>query len=1108
MTETAPALETIRTSTQSFWDISDYQGIVPVGSGLGEAKQRAAAKLASSAVAPLVAAARGVRAYTDPAEKSDLFAAYGLKEKNSGQARGLVSRLESTDVMLMPWYTIAEIKAFAERPYEGLPEAPFNQVRPGDPLESKDANGRKKTQKYLTIADAKTVIGAHPGQPLNFTTEPDVLLIAEGALKADAALTGYLLDCGVPIDELSAPIDKHGSRVSHAEAVVRLRTLMETYCEATDSDGKRMNRRILIVSLVGVGTWHKNAVEWNQIPMRGIETWVGFDADMQKNIHVWKQANALTQMLEKNGVTAVKYLTPTAKGEDAADSKLGIDDYLAAHGSFHQLTHESIIDSMPEQPKANFADLEGRIRVTESGTSVVKYVGHEYDGVKTVRPQEIIGYGGQIVERVRRRQVTDQEERLGQFEPEDSFVDANVPMEEVTTIEVMWNPRDDNGEPITDQVVTRQIRGPVSILNSMPDQWAKGGAHIHSDILQLPDWPPQKGREFRDAIRERSLYGEHASRSVTEWMQMGWVPQREGDPVFIVGDDVIARRTGAGPAAETANRREYSRPGLSSNRRYAPMSSRFGFGDFTNRSDQWEAEGASAEGDAFRTYARDIFTEVMSAYFHSGIWPADPRNPNSRTGGIAPLVVAAGLRPAIPLQDTLNVYLRGGPGSGKSWTAAAIAAFWQRNPDEFNEQDLLGAANDTFAYTEDMVSHFPLWIIDDLAPTPDRVKEKQEQGKIADLIRAKFNKKGRGRAGVSSDGVKAQESKTPRALLVFTAENALPIPSAMHRALLINFRKGDLGENIGPVTQLRAETTKISEMTGIVVGYIQWRVAQEGWEAVVERFRRARKRSQNSFKEIFKKRSKQGTTPERSAAIAADVMIVIDLLGEIARELDLDDTYTDLFDADSLPDQILDLLIAAHRDSEETQRGYQFVEAIQKILRLGYAHILDFEDPSRPPALPESLNPESDHVALGWYPGGEDRGYSPRGQCIGSMRIDKATGRAFLAINPADAFAIARERITGINDVDERNSVDGVYSEGLAASYMTPEKNRRAPKITTFEAKDATSAAQKRQRRVLALDAETFLSGPPRPDDHSSEADDARVLSELAVAAEQAEEQV
>jgi hypothetical protein len=1070
---------------QCYWDLTDYSGIVPIGSGLGEAKQRAAQKLADSAVAPLVAAARGVRAYTDIAEKKALYETIGLRDGRTAMARSLATCLDTSDVMTMPWYTVADIKAFHDRPHEGIPTPPFVQARPGNPWEDK----KGRPVKYVSVAGARTVIGTHPGHPMSFAIEPDVVLIAEGMLKADSALTGYLLDCGVPVEELASPIDENGSPVSHEEAVVRLRELMTTYCDA-DDDGARRHKRILIVSLVGVGTWHKNAAELNQIPLRGVEAWVGFDADASKNFQVWSQAKKLTTTLNDNAVTAVKFLVPAGDSGSEADAKLGIDDYLAQVADFHTLTTQQLVDDLPPQPEEDKRKLAGKVRVAADGTSVVKYEEAKDDGITTVYPKTIVEYGGQIVERIRRRQTTEDEERLGEFEPE-SFIDANVPMEETTTIDIMWHPLDDTGEPNADVTLSRQIRGPIAMLNQMPDQWAKQGAHIHSDILQLPDWPPEKGREFRDAIRERSLYGEHKSKSVTEWMQMGWVPRPNGDPVFIVGDQVVERVEE--DSDHEASRNEYSRSGLSAEHAYAPMSSRFGFGEYEGRG-QWEKEGHSPDADAYREYARDVFSQVINVYLRSGIWPEHTGDPDSPPSGIAPLVVGAGLRPTIPLSDTLTVYLSGGPGTGKSWTAAAITAFWQRQPGSFDHQGLPGSAGDTFAHMEDMVAHFPLWVIDDLAPTPDRVKERQDQSKLSDMIRAKYNAKGRGRAGISSGGVKAQESKKPRALLVLTAENDLTVPSAMARTLVLPMRKKGLGENINLLEKMRRETTTISQMSAIVVGYLQWRVSREGWQAVVHDFETRRAEAEGHFREVFQQRVSQGSSPERPAHIAADVMIAVDLVAEIARELELDEEIIGLFDAHQLPQQIIDLLIEAHRGTRETQRGYAFVEAIRQLLRTGEAHVLDYEDPTNPPTLPGRADSGITSTAFGWFPAGGDRdGYQPRGTPIGTFQIDRKTGRAFLAIQAHDAFRIAKARLDTINDTDSKNSVSAVYEEELVADFVPREKGRRASKVTTLDLSGDPSGTTRRQMRVLPLDAEMIVDGVSTPKEKS----DVEELSEL-----------
>ena len=1043
------------------WEPTDYPGIGKTGNTIPEEKQQAALKLATSAIAPLVATARGYHAYNDPTETRHVQKMYGVDGRSKDGAY-IKNALQESDLLFMPWYTINDVL----KHHEGHPLAhTMSQIRPGKPTTDKTGRARK----YLMPKGSKTIIGLHPATPTSLITNPDTILITEGLLKADAALSGYLIDCGVPLDELTAPTTDDGKHLTQQQAITKLSNLIDTYCTTTNPDGTPTHRRIMILSLVGVGTWHKNATEWNSTPLNGRDAWVAFDGDIAENPNVWVQAKRLTDFLATRGTTTIDFIVPTTP--DGEHNKLGIDDYLALYGDFNTLTNQRLTQ-LPPQPPGRNEDLDGKIRLNTTGTEVIKYEKTtSADGVEHITPRTLVEYGGRITSVVTRRQVTDTEARTGTFGA--GVERLNTPMKKYVNIDVSWHPRNYDGTIDTNDIHHGTIIADEKILNYTPDAWARHGANIDTNILLQPDWPPRHGREFATAMREASIYGEHKYHDLTEWLQMGWVPQEDGDPVFIVGDQIVARE--GNELTETSS----SRPGLPNNPSYGPMSSRFGFGDFENKG-QWEHRG-HPDGDAYRQYARNVFTQVIHTYLQNGVWPDknSPRTPDGTppASGIAPLVVGAGLRPCIPLKDSLSVYFSGTAGSGKSWSAAAIIAFWQREPGSFGHQKLPGSANDTFAYTEDMIHHFPLWVIDDLAPTPDKLKAQGDIDKMEKIVRSKHNANPRGRAKAGDDGITPQDAKEPRALLIITAENDLSTDSAMQRTLPIPLRSGGLGDRKATqdLVNMREKTTLPSELSAIVVKYIQWQIECNGWEETVAHFLHQRDLATQRYVNFITSRTGgQARNPERAAHIVADVIIALELLGRIAMELDLDEDIIELFDTENVPRQIEKLIGEVQKENKYRARGWNFIDLINRALLAGHCYVVDHDEPNIPPIIDGD---KSVCLKLGWAPKGSDGAFRPSGACVGTLRYDKASNESYIAIDYNMAFSVVKKHFSAhINETDVANTVRAVHDEGLLTSIVPLERGRNTQKVTTTQPGEDGDYDRK-QRRVIAVDVQ-LLTDP------------------------------
>lgn len=282
-------------------------------------------KLASSGVAPLIAVARGYRLVNGGKEGLKVASeAFGLPTSSQGY-KDLAASVRNGHSMFMPWFGAAKLTAALAEGIE--PKWTSWQARPNKPLPGKDSG----SAKYKNATGGGTVLDVHPATPLNWTTGTAPRIIAEGLLKADSTLTAMLVAAGVPVVKL----------MHQASGMpTRARAILSEIMESIPAE-----KRWLIVGLVGVGTWHKNAEDWNSISVRDCRVIVAFDGDTKTNRQVNLQARDLGRFLETRGATSVEYATvPMVDG----DPKTGLDDFFASGRPFSEL--DLMLGELPPTP--------------------------------------------------------------------------------------------------------------------------------------------------------------------------------------------------------------------------------------------------------------------------------------------------------------------------------------------------------------------------------------------------------------------------------------------------------------------------------------------------------------------------------------------------------------------------------------------------------------------------------------------------------------------------------------------------------------------------------------------------------------------------------------
>lgn len=335
----APAVADARAAGQipDEWDITDY-----LATGNDSA---AAAKLADSAVAPLVVMARGYETIHEE-HLADATKRYALPRKTNAQGKRIAEAITRGDILIMPWFTHDDV-VLAERSLR-QPKPVTIQFRPAKP----DVNEKGKEIKYEFVGGQKTPIGMHPGFPTSWIDTTPVVLIAEGLLKGDSALSAYLLANGATRADLAwTDADSTGDRDAD---VLTARRRLADLLEKIDPDN-----RVLILTIGGVDNWKNNA-EWRTIEMKGRTTWIGIDGDVSTNPNVYRAATEMWDFLAEKKKTTPMLIAPTVKASDG-EKKIGIDDFLSKYGSWNDLV-AMLATKLPQRPQGTDVEFIGTYR--------------------------------------------------------------------------------------------------------------------------------------------------------------------------------------------------------------------------------------------------------------------------------------------------------------------------------------------------------------------------------------------------------------------------------------------------------------------------------------------------------------------------------------------------------------------------------------------------------------------------------------------------------------------------------------------------------------------------------------------------------------------------
>lgn len=911
----------------------------------------AAWKLADSGIAPLVAQARGYEHIHDTAsmtahleQQRNIAGNLSLKKSLNGMLAGGMD-----DVLGMPWVQVSDVR---ERGVNA--RITTTQYRPSTPVATKDG----KRAKYTWNVGSTMVLDVHPATPASWLgTASNSVLVAEGLLKADSALTAMLMDALPGRDDL-------GRVDTQAEARQKLHDLMESI---------PAQLRVPVIATASVSTWDQPA-QWDNIELRGKRVLLSFDGDLATNPNVWQQTDKASRMLSRRSKRPVTLLKTWDSNVELAaiaagflpTEKIGIDDYLTRIGNWSDLLDLATPD-LPPQPHKETAITVGGWRVNPENKSIVEELVHTVapDGSRTGTHWETRSHlSFEVLEARSTRLPTQEETRTGVIA---DSVDVPSVDELIVRFHVLSVYQEADDVPST-----FDVRMPSSALAASRDSdWASlirsGAMKLPSDVLLHPHYPPADMKRWLAACKLASRYSD-----TNGWARMGWVPTGSGC-AFIAGSTVIAG---------TEEQERVTTPGLTAS--VLPRVSAWGVSD--NYRDVSRREWLEGFTDTVRT-AVDVWFKAFK----------DQR--------IAAIGFALMLQPTLPVRGAGTVCMLTGPaGSGKSFFASLILAGWGAYPTAWTHKSLPGTASDTLASTEETLSQTPLHVMDDLAPNSDAGRGAAKMSAVEDMIRGVFNGTPRTRKG---------DAPIPPALahLIVTAENAPIIESIRQRTWEISLAASGLLVDGGRERLERARAKGVfTRLTGGLVRAWALGLLSRGstsWEDVVYSnevlMDVAAEYVTDHATEMCVDLNKASRQVEKAVALNTAIYALSVAFDAAVTELRNDADEADRQVIQFLDEEVSGLLtqhaMAAHAEHAKHTPGRLALRSIAMLLQTGRAHLSNPVDPGKPVA-----GEDAEKLASGWrYTA---NGWVQQGPEVGVVGVT-AKGERLVLLN-GSAFTVAK----------------------------------------------------------------------------------------------------
>lgn len=1027
-----------------FFTVKSYSPLV-IGSGAG--------KLADSQIAPLVAAVRGYRSYSqqDGAAKkpwtrlaeASRRAHAGRGEFTAASAKRMFGTDGSGDVMLMPWYSLDEVLSTSS----GVASFAVCQARPEHP-EKDPGDGRAK--KYVFPAKTAAPVSIHPAFTEAHVNAAPRIWVTEGIIKEDSLLTAMLLHHGITAEELALPAGMSADDIATWARYTGAELLRELIGRIpTDS-------LIIPVGVAGVNGW--TPAQFTRLPMLGKDIVIGFDGDVATNARVWHKATHLWEMVAERGGTpklmdlgssaAVMEIRATekfshigVKGENGKTEMIGVDDYLSHVGTLATLL-EHLTDTLPARPESDSVGWKnGDWRVTEDGLGTQEFRAGDdpYSGSWRDR----VPIGGKVTSITIDRIPTLEEIREGRIhQGEDRAATQRA------TVDLAWR------SEFTGEVEHVTIDIPAEMLNRAPATWPeKVQNSLPAALTMHPSWPPKldAGMGWLSAIKRNSGTDWRSRRA---WGATGWVPSDTGDPVYIIGDQQLG-------ATRTDEQHTFSAVDDS----ILPSAHSFGVHDVW-----WETVDPDSTGaptpEGIAAYKQRLCTDIETVVKHfldSPVW-------NRPYYGA--VLLGTALRTTIPKRPGLPIYLQGTPGSGKSWSASFIMGAWQKRKGVWSAQRLPGSASSTaFAMEKIMaVCGGGVWVADDLAPSVSQSQAINAEAGIESLIRTVFNDAPRQRG--TKEGGLAKAGQT-RAQLVITAENPTSSTSALERVLTLQFEKGSPSNPDGGTMRNDAaqalvreaiDTLALSRVTAAMIRF--WHqphptIRPEGgesdvvahtWGERITNLEAVHKRMQENMRETLE--TYYGIDPGTSARrvqLISEVMVPLLYLSRLYAWAGGADLRTTLILTTTKPETfekarekskpfnasihtvaLADLAAEQLRELAARRIGQSLITAISNLLARGKAYLLNPVNPGQPPFPINTPEGMALNRSVGWEV--VDDKWRGRGDPIGFANHVEKYGGNITLLHTDNAFDLAQDLYSYLVPHGQKSRAcwQAVIAEGLA----------------------------------------------------------------------------
>ncbi|MGP7813714.1 hypothetical protein [Glutamicibacter soli] len=239
------------------------------------------------------------------------------------------------------------------------------------------------------------------------------------------------------------------------------------------------------------------------------------------------------------------------------------------------------------------------------------------------------------------------------------------------------------------------------------------------------------------------------------------------------------------------------------------------------------------------------------------------------------------------------------------------------------------------------------------------------------------------------------------------------------------------------------------------------------------------KRNQEIVSKRMKAKGASAGSMKRTATLAADLIIVFDLLRQFARFLGMEQELIDLFGANGLPLDLTTLIHHAHAENQTHAPGVSVISALSMLMQMGRADAVAAEDPLRPPILDtEGQSETMSNMALGWVSGGSGGSLKGNGPRIGT--VVTVNGERTILFDQQTAFKQAQDEFPDLIQHGQKHTVAwaSVWDEKLASNVVKRRTNQSGHKLTTHRVRAGNSGYVTGVR--VAVD--TILNGSWRSD--------------------------